>query len=346
MLRSLLGAVVLLVLLAQSSEAKISKNVPDVKSLHAKRHLMGSRHHYQNATDVEGSLRIKKAQVDLHAPKPPTKIRRALASSLPTYDGPQPDTRTCTNNGGSDGCTTPYYTVSSTGVTLVGTSTYPASGHVNFQYISCSDYKGVGSKADQPSYWNVLSGGLHFDPNNNQPGGAYIGKSYFPFSAGTSLPGAGYCVIWVQVSTLNQHYGEGGQGPVCQCSTGSGAAGAATTSTMAATSSSTSMSTSTSASSSTSTSASTSSTSTPIGTQSPYGQCGGIGYTGATGCTSGWLCTKANDYYSQCLPAPIDTSCKQAYEQCGGIGYSGKTCCSTGYKCSFSSAYWSACTPA
>jgi len=37
--------------------------------------------------------------------------------------------------------------------------------------------------------------------------------------------------------------------------------------------------------------------------QSPaYGQCGGIGWSGATTCASGSVCTKANDYYSQCIP--------------------------------------------
>lgn len=36
-------------------------------------------------------------------------------------------------------------------------------------------------------------------------------------------------------------------------------------------------------------------------TVSKYGQCGGIGYTGNTVCVAGSTCTKANDYYSQCL---------------------------------------------
>jgi hypothetical protein len=33
----------------------------------------------------------------------------------------------------------------------------------------------------------------------------------------------------------------------------------------------------------------------------PWGQCGGIGWTGGTTCDSGWVCTKINDYYYQCL---------------------------------------------
>ncbi|KAH9901502.1 cellobiohydrolaseII [Cubamyces lactineus] len=37
--------------------------------------------------------------------------------------------------------------------------------------------------------------------------------------------------------------------------------------------------------------------------QSPvWGQCGGIGWTGPTTCASGSVCTKQNDYYSQCIP--------------------------------------------
>ncbi|KAH9107167.1 hypothetical protein AeMF1_017436 [Aphanomyces euteiches] len=34
-----------------------------------------------------------------------------------------------------------------------------------------------------------------------------------------------------------------------------------------------------------------------------WGQCGGIGYTGSTVCASGAVCTKQNDYYSQCIPS-------------------------------------------
>ncbi|RXW23314.1 hypothetical protein EST38_g2550 [Candolleomyces aberdarensis] len=34
----------------------------------------------------------------------------------------------------------------------------------------------------------------------------------------------------------------------------------------------------------------------------PYGQCGGQGYAGSTQCDPGYVCTKLNDWYSQCLP--------------------------------------------
>ncbi|KAK7694064.1 Beta-glucosidase cel3A [Cerrena zonata] len=33
-----------------------------------------------------------------------------------------------------------------------------------------------------------------------------------------------------------------------------------------------------------------------------WAQCGGIGWSGATTCVSGSVCTKQNDYYSQCIP--------------------------------------------
>ncbi|KAG8745609.1 Beta-glucosidase cel3A [Ceratobasidium sp. 414] len=39
-----------------------------------------------------------------------------------------------------------------------------------------------------------------------------------------------------------------------------------------------------------------------------YAQCGGIGWTGGTTCVSGTVCTKLNDYYSQCLPPSSTTS--------------------------------------
>ncbi|KAK7690461.1 hypothetical protein QCA50_005559 [Cerrena zonata] len=38
------------------------------------------------------------------------------------------------------------------------------------------------------------------------------------------------------------------------------------------------------------------------GQAAEWAQCGGIGFTGPTTCVSGTVCTKQNDYYSQCLP--------------------------------------------
>ncbi|KAL4254228.1 glycosyl hydrolase 5 (cellulase A) family protein [Abortiporus biennis] len=42
--------------------------------------------------------------------------------------------------------------------------------------------------------------------------------------------------------------------------------------------------------------------------QPEWGQCGGIGWTGGTTCVAGTVCTKQNDYYSQCLPGVATTS--------------------------------------
>lgn len=58
---------------------------------------------------------------------------------------------------------------------------------------------------------NVRPGkGLHLDPNNNQPGGAFIGKTTVPWSA-LGLT-AGTCVEWVQYSGANYHFGENNVG--------------------------------------------------------------------------------------------------------------------------------------
>lgn len=48
---------------------------------------------------------------------------------------------------------------------------------------------------------------------------------------------------------------------------------------------------------------------------SAWSQCGGMGWAGPTGCVSGYVCTKLNDYYSQCVPgsttaAPVTTTLK------------------------------------
>ncbi|CCO37497.1 hypothetical protein BN14_11653 [Rhizoctonia solani AG-1 IB] len=39
-----------------------------------------------------------------------------------------------------------------------------------------------------------------------------------------------------------------------------------------------------------------------------WGQCGGIGYSGSTVCDSPYVCTKINDYYSQCLTGSAGTT--------------------------------------
>lgn len=95
---------------------------------------------------------------------------------------------TAAHAGGSDSPTP--YAVTSAGITLPEGDTFPAHGHVN---LTTSQ----GGK------------GLHFDPNNGHPGGAWIGQSFIPWSAF----GLTTCdtVSWVQIHGYNEHYGEGGQ---------------------------------------------------------------------------------------------------------------------------------------
>ncbi|HWJ84528.1 MAG TPA: hypothetical protein VNR62_03815, partial [Cellulomonas sp.] len=94
--------------------------------------------------------------------------------------------------GGSDSPTP--YTVTAAGITLPDGMTFQAHGHVNIHTT-------LGDRS------------IHFDPNNNQPGGAWIGKSFIPWSA-FGLEGS-FCVTWVQIGGFNEHFGEGGQDPVC-----------------------------------------------------------------------------------------------------------------------------------
>ena len=176
-------------------------------ALYAKR---VARHQYRARMDEQrAAARIHELQANGHQPVRANKVKRgpsatttttspAATSSAPVYSGKQPDTSACSAQDASDGCTDPYYILSSSSVNLSGGRTWPANSHMNFQWIPYADYRGTGSYRSRPSYWTVNSGGIHLDPNNNQPGGAYIGKNSIPFSAGASLPASGYCIIWVQ----------------------------------------------------------------------------------------------------------------------------------------------------
>lgn len=82
------------------------------------------------------------------------------------------------------------FTVTTEGVTLTE-GTFQANGHVNWRTTT-----GTGS--------------VHFDPNNGQPGGTYIGATFFPIPLAP-----GECIVWVQVHPFNYHFGENGEEPVC-----------------------------------------------------------------------------------------------------------------------------------
>lgn len=90
------------------------------------------------------------------------------------------------------------YTVSAQGLTLPNGDVFRNNGHVNIKYTVGGAQK---------------SANIHFETQNNQPSGKYVGKKYLPWSA--LIRDASYCITWVQVSHYNEHFGEGGQKPVC-----------------------------------------------------------------------------------------------------------------------------------
>ena len=107
--------------------------------------------------------------------------------------------------GGSDSPTP--YTVTAAGLQLPAGTTFEANGHINYTVTRLD-----GSGARQ---FNVHESMPH---NGQWPQGAYIGKDYYPWTDHpdfrAAFPGD-YCLVWVQVSAFNEHFGEGGQGPVC-----------------------------------------------------------------------------------------------------------------------------------
>ncbi|MCR6706582.1 MAG: hypothetical protein NVV66_18465 [Cellulomonas sp.] len=84
------------------------------------------------------------------------------------------------------------YSVTAAGLTFP--APLPAHGHVNVR------------TADGVTH------GLHLDPNPGHPGRPWIGATFVPWAAFGISDG---CVVWVQVSQYDEHYGEGGQPPVC-----------------------------------------------------------------------------------------------------------------------------------
>lgn len=105
--------------------------------------------------------------------------------------------------GGSDS-PTPYI-VDQTGITLPAGDTFRDNGHVNIN--------------SQPGGTNLHFEGKCINRTDAECAGArhdaaqFIGKSFIPWSA-FGLSGD-FCVSWVQISHYNEHFGEGGQAPVC-----------------------------------------------------------------------------------------------------------------------------------
>lgn len=90
--------------------------------------------------------------------------------------------------GGSDSPT--QYSVTNEGITLPDGVTFQEQGHVNVRTES-----GAGRN-------------IHFESFSD-----WIGKSFIPWSAfNIHYP---ECIAWVQIHGFNEHFGEGGQSPVC-----------------------------------------------------------------------------------------------------------------------------------
>ncbi|WP_084125456.1 hypothetical protein [Demequina sp. NBRC 110054] len=105
--------------------------------------------------------------------------------------------------GGSDSPTP--YTVSAAGITLPSGETFSDNGHINIKTTE-GDF-GIHFESKCIEKDDAECAGLKHEIAQ------YIGKSYIPWSVfGLSSTA---CVSWVQLSQYNEHYGEGGQSPVC-----------------------------------------------------------------------------------------------------------------------------------
>jgi hypothetical protein len=116
------------------------------------------------------------------------------------------------------------YTVTSSSLTLPTGHTFNSSSPTNdgnVKFIPVSQYRAGQTYTHPGSNWNVQNINFHIEQNPNT-GKAMIGSSTLPFDSTTSdgafrgvLPSSGYCIVWVQVDGFNEHFGEGGQAPVC-----------------------------------------------------------------------------------------------------------------------------------
>ncbi|GAA5855033.1 hypothetical protein JCM8547_002352 [Rhodosporidiobolus lusitaniae] len=143
----------------------------------------------------------------------PTAAASPSTSSTTTSAAPAATSSrsTCKTGNTSDSCTP--YTVTADGVTLPSGVLFGDAGNVNYRAISKSDYlKGT--------TFSSQSFGVHLESLNNQPSKVYIGKSFVDFAGAKAAFPSGYCIAWVQIDasgslSYNQHFGEGGQLPVC-----------------------------------------------------------------------------------------------------------------------------------
>ena len=110
-------------------------------------------------------------------------------------------------NGGSNGPTP--YTVDANGITLPGGDVFPDNGHVNVR-TAVGKTAGVHFEGKCVNRTDAECAGSRHDQAQ------FIGKGFIPWSA-FGIDPAKECVVWVQISHYNQHFGEGGQDPVGKC---------------------------------------------------------------------------------------------------------------------------------
>lgn len=110
-------------------------------------------------------------------------------------------------NGGSDGPTP--YTVDVNGITLPSGDVFMDNGHVNIR-TATGKTAGVHLEGKCINRSDAECAGARHEQAQ------FIGKGFIPWSA-FGINTATECVVWVQVSHYNQHFGEGGQDPVGKC---------------------------------------------------------------------------------------------------------------------------------
>lgn len=116
------------------------------------------------------------------------------------------------------------YAVNANGITLPAGSTFSSGGinDGNVKYIPLSDYTAGQTYKNAPASWHVTNINFHLEGKTGY-GLGLEGASVLPFNQATSdgafrgtLPvSTGYCIVWVQVQGFNEHFGEGGQDPIC-----------------------------------------------------------------------------------------------------------------------------------
>jgi hypothetical protein len=116
------------------------------------------------------------------------------------------------------------YTLTTTSLTLSSGHTFNSSSPTNdgnLKYIPLAQYSAGQSYTSHPSSWTITNINFHIEQNPHT-GKAMIGASTLPFDQTASdgafrgtLPSTGYCIVWVQVDGYNEHFGEGGQAPLC-----------------------------------------------------------------------------------------------------------------------------------